>query len=267
MFTPQHRLARLLRRDDGRLFVVPLDHSVSSGPITIGCTLNQLVGRVASNGADAVVLHKGSVRYVDPRWFRGISLILHLSAGTRHANDPDAKYLVATVEEALRLGADAVSVHVNMGSVDERQQISDMAAVADSCDRWHMPLLAMVYPRGPQIHEEADPVLVAHSASLAADLGATMVKTPFAGTTAEMADVVRSCPIPLLAAGGAKRSEVLGYVQDVLRSGAAGVAMGRNVFQAADVGALVAQISALVHDRAATPGLVAAPAATASAGG
>src|SRR5690606_27266372 len=148
-FARRVRMNRLYRTAAQRLMIVPMDHSVTDGPI-VSNDLNRLVGQLARNGVDAVVLHKGSVRYIDPDNFTRTSLILHLSASTRHAPDPDAKYLVSSVEEALRYGADAVSVHVNLGSAEERRQIADMAAVADACDRWNMPLLAMVYPRGPR---------------------------------------------------------------------------------------------------------------------
>jgi 2-amino-4,5-dihydroxy-6-oxo-7-(phosphonooxy)heptanoate synthase len=75
--------------------------------------MTELVKTIAKNGADAVVLHKGRVRFVDPACFRQMSLIIHLSASTIHAADVNAKSIVASVEECLRLGADAVSIHVN----------------------------------------------------------------------------------------------------------------------------------------------------------
>jgi 2-amino-4,5-dihydroxy-6-oxo-7-(phosphooxy)heptanoate synthase len=229
---------------------VPLDHSVTDGPVTGGRRVRELIGRIAGNGADAVVVHKGVLRYVDPASFTDLALVVHLSASTIHAPDPDAKYLVASVAEALRCGADAVSVHVNLGSAEEMHQIADLAAVADACDQWNVPLLAMMYPRGPKISNPAEPELIAHAATLAADLGADLVKTPYAGSVDEMADVTRDCPIPLLVAGGPRRAvtaDVLSYVDDVLRGGAAGVAMGRNVFAATDPAALVRAMSDLNH--------------------
>ncbi|RKR90381.1 2-amino-3,7-dideoxy-D-threo-hept-6-ulosonate synthase [Micromonospora pisi] len=248
-FAREVRIRRLYRHGDQRLFVVPLDHSVTDGPIARASPLNELIGQLADNGVDAVVLHKGSLRYIDPRWFASTSLIVHLSASTVHAPDPDAKYLVASVEEALRLGADAVSVHVNLGSRDEMRQIADLAAVSDACDRWNMPLLAMMYPRGPMVSNSRDPELVAHAVTLAADLGADIVKTMYVGSVAEMSDVARGCPIPILVAGGAPDSEsaVLSYVEDALCGGSSGVAMGRNVFQAPDPGAMARKISDLIH--------------------
>jgi len=249
-FARQVRLRRLFRHGDERLLVVPLDHSVTDGPITGSGQLDSLVGRLADNGVDAVVLHKGSLRYVDPRWFADTSLLVHLSASTSRAPDPNAKCLVASVEEALRLGADAVSVHVNLGSQDEMRQIADLATVADACDRWNLPLLAMVYPRGPKIDNPRDPDLVAHAVTLAAELGADIVKTMYVDSVRAMSDIARGCPIPIIVAGGprlAAPGDVLSYVEDALRGGAAGVAMGRNIFQAPDPGAMARKISDLIH--------------------
>nr|WP_042195197.1 2-amino-3,7-dideoxy-D-threo-hept-6-ulosonate synthase [Kibdelosporangium sp. MJ126-NF4]CEL21781.1 2-amino-3,7-dideoxy-D-threo-hept-6-ulosonate synthase [Kibdelosporangium sp. MJ126-NF4]CTQ92561.1 2-amino-3,7-dideoxy-D-threo-hept-6-ulosonate synthase (EC 2.5.1.-) [Kibdelosporangium sp. MJ126-NF4] len=248
-FARRLRLRRLHRHDPERLLIVPLDHSVTDGPI-VANRLDDLVGKLATNHVDAVVLHKGSLRHVDSSWFTMTSLIVHLSASTMHAPDPNAKYLVASVEECLRMGADAVSVHVNLGAIDERTQISDMAAVADACDRWNVPLLAMMYPRGPKITNPRDPELVAHAVTLAADLGADMVKTVYPGSVDEMADITAAAPIPVVVVGGPRTDDedtVLDYVGDAIRGGAAGVAMGRNVFQAKDPGAMAARLAGVIH--------------------
>jgi 2-amino-4,5-dihydroxy-6-oxo-7-(phosphonooxy)heptanoate synthase len=248
------RLRRLYRHSDRGLLVVPLDHSVTSGPIVAAGELDGLVGLVGAAGADAVVLHKGALRYVDPRRFDSVSLIVHLSASTAHAPDPDAKYLVGGVEEALRLGADAVSVHVNLGSRTEARQIADLAAVADACDRWNLPLLAMVYPRGPKVAESGDARLVAHAAMIAADLGADLVKTVFPGTAEAMSRVTRACPVPVLVAGGPAdhqdrgTDELLDRVGAAMRGGAGGAAIGRHIFQAADAGAVTRKVADMIHN-------------------
>jgi 2-amino-4,5-dihydroxy-6-oxo-7-(phosphonooxy)heptanoate synthase len=179
-FARSLRLERLGRAGSG-LFVVPLDHAVADGPFA-GAGLDELVGEIAGNGADAIVLHKGAVRHVRPQWFVDVALIVHLNASTAFAADPDAKVLVARVEEAVRLGADAVSVHVNLGSDGEREQLADLATVADAADRWNVPLLAMMYPRGPRITNPPDPGLIAHAVSVAAELGADLVKTAHPGS-------------------------------------------------------------------------------------
>ncbi|MEW1551259.1 bagremycin/ferroverdin biosynthesis DhnA-type aldolase BagB/FevI [Streptomyces tsukubensis] len=244
------RLQRLYRNHPERLLIVPLDHSVSQGPITGDSGINALVGQLAANRVDAVVLHKGSIRHVDPAWFAGTALVVHLSASTVHASDPDAKYLVAGVEESLRLGADAVSVHVNLGSDGEQRQISDLAAVADACDRWNVPLLAMMYPRGPRIGDPHDPALIAHAVTLAADLGADLVKTPYAGSVAEMKEITARAPVPVITVGGPRNDDegqVLAHVTEALSAGVGGVAIGRNVFEAPDPGVMAAKLADLIH--------------------
>jgi 2-amino-4,5-dihydroxy-6-oxo-7-(phosphonooxy)heptanoate synthase len=245
------RLRRLFRHGDGRLFVVPLDHSVTDGPVTSDGDLDELVGAVAGNGADAIVLHKGSLRHVRPQWFQSTSLIVHLSASTARAADPDAKFLVGTVEEAVRLGADAVSVHVNLGSRTEARQIADLAAIGEACDRCNVPLLAMVYPRGPRLGNGRDPEFVAHAVTIAADLGAGVVKTALPDPVSALRDITRRCPIPVLVAGGAVAAadDAFERVRGAIACGAAGIAVGRNVFQAPDPGAMTRKLGDLVHGR------------------
>lgn len=255
-FARRLRLERLHRYDDARLFVVPLDHSVTNGPIAGRRKLNGLIKQLTAGGVDAVVLHKGVLRHIDPRMFVDTALIVHLSASTQHALDPDAKYLVSSVEEALRLGADAVSTHVNLGSTEEQRQIADLAAVADACDRWNVPLLAMMYPRGPKIGNPRDPDLVAHAVTLAADLGADVVKTVPPDPPAALADIVAGCPVPVIVAGGAPVTDpngVLFHVRTALDYGANGVAIGRNVFQAEDPMTMALLISDLIHGRTVGP--------------
>ncbi|MFC6882297.1 MULTISPECIES: 2-amino-3,7-dideoxy-D-threo-hept-6-ulosonate synthase [Actinomadura] len=246
----QIRMERLLHRHRERLFLVPMDHSVTDGPIATGDGMERLIGEIAGNGADGVVLHKGRLRFLDPRMFRALSVVVHLSASTNQAPDTDEKILVGDVEQAVRLGADAVSVHVNLGCDTEAAQLADLGRTAEHCARWGMPLLAMVYPRGPRVRDPRDPELVAHAATVAVDLGADIVKTPYTGSVETMTEVVRSCPIPLIAAGGAAvpaAPALLASIRSIMRSGAAGVAVGRNVFQARDVAGVTRSIAEIVH--------------------
>jgi 2-amino-4,5-dihydroxy-6-oxo-7-(phosphonooxy)heptanoate synthase len=252
-FGKRVRLRRLQRHEQGRMLVVPLDHSVTDGPVTGGRRVNQLVGQIAAGGGDAVVLHKGALQYVDPAWFDSMALIIHLSASTVHAPDPDAKYLVGTASEAVELGADAVSVHVNVGSLTEASQVADLGRVAAECDRLNVPLMAMVYPRGPKVTNPRDPDLIAHAAILAADLGADVVKTVHPGTEEAMARITEACPVPVIVAGGpAKDAAALeAYVLAALRGGAAGVACGRTVFESPNPAAVVRDLSRIIHARVA----------------
>ncbi|MFE7273476.1 2-amino-3,7-dideoxy-D-threo-hept-6-ulosonate synthase [Streptomyces sp. NPDC057623] len=245
------RLRRLSLAGDGRHLLVPLDHSVSDGPIVPADQWDDLLRALVDGGADGIIVHKGRARAFAPDILRSCALVVHLSASTGHSGDVHAKVLVADVEEALRLGADAVSVHVNIGSDTEAQQLADLGAVARSCDAWGMPLIAMVYPRGPRIEDPRDPALLAHLANVAADLGADMVKTSVALPWERMAEVVAGSPIPILAAGGPPDgSDLVEYGTAVMAAGCRGLAVGRRIFSAPSPGALVSRLASVVHGRA-----------------
>ncbi|WP_105970639.1 2-amino-3,7-dideoxy-D-threo-hept-6-ulosonate synthase [Streptomyces geranii] len=242
------RLARLSRAGDGRYLFVPLDHSVSDGPIVSAAGFPELVTDIAAGGADAVVVHKGRARLIPPAVLTGTGLVVHLSASTNAGPDADAKVLVGDVEECVRLGADAVSVHVNIGSDTEAGQLSDLGAVAAACDRWGMPLIAMVYPRGPRVDDPTRPELVAHAVSVAADLGVDIVKTVLAAPPERMAEVVESSPLPIVVAGGGGTEASLeAFAASALSAGCAGLAVGRRVFTSPSPRRVVQQLAAIVH--------------------
>lgn len=251
------RLARLSGPADGRFLFVPLDHPVSDGPISTGLGFNHLVRTLVAGGADAVIVHKGRARLIDPQLLRHCGLIVHLSASTGHAPDPNAKVLVGSVEEAVQLGADAVSVHVNIGSPTEAAQLADLGQVSAACTRWGLPLLAMVYPRGPEVDNPHDPALLAHVVNIAADLGADLVKTTWAAPLQRMAEVVESSPIPVLVAGGTAGPEDLTeFARTAMSAGCAGVCVGRRVFRSPAPNEAVTTLAEIVHSHSTEPKLV-----------
>lgn len=258
----QIRLSRLFNASSGRSFVVPMDHSVANGPLGPAGHTDSVVGDLGGSGVNAVVLHKGRVRTVDPRRFTELALIVHLSASTDFAPDTTAKVLVGEVAEALRLGADAVSVHINLGSVTESRQLADLAHVAEECDRLGMPLLTMMYARGPAFETGGayaglggTAAVLSHLAAVATDLGSDLVKLPWAGSVAAMREVVASSPLPVYVAGGEPKgslADVAGFTADVLDSGVAGLTFGRTVFAAPSPRAAARSIARLVHQPVGT---------------
>lgn len=166
----QIRMERIMNRETGRTLIVPMDHGVTLGPITGLEDLEETVDAVARGGANAVLLHKGMVRAGHRGYGRDVGLIIHLSASTELGPDPNNKVLVSRVEEAIRLGADAVSVHVNVGAEDEPQMLKKLGEIAARCSDWGMPLVAMMYPRGPKVEDEFDVEYVKHAARVGAEL-------------------------------------------------------------------------------------------------
>ena len=165
------RLERIINRNTGRTVIAPMDHGVSSGPIPGIIDMDETVESISQGGADAILMHKGIVKQGHRGYGEDIGLIVHLSASTSLAPDPNDKVTVTSVEKAIQLGADAVSVHVNLGSDTESQMLQELGEIAETCDYWGMPLLAMMYPRGQKVENEHDVEFVKHAARVGSELG------------------------------------------------------------------------------------------------
>jgi len=244
------RLERIMDRNSGRTVIVPMDHGITLGPIRGLEDMRRTVDRIVNGGANALVLHKGIVASGHRRSGKDVGLIVHLSASTSLSPDPNAKITVTEVEEAIRMGADAVSVHVNLGAPTEMEMLRELGRISRKCTEWGMPLLAMMYTRGPKIKNPFDVKHVKHAARVGAELGADVVKVVYTGSVSSFREVVQGCPVPVVIAGGEKmesEQELLQMVADSLKAGGAGVSIGRNVFQHRRPMRMVEVIGAMVH--------------------
>jgi predicted phospho-2-dehydro-3-deoxyheptonate aldolase len=243
------RLERIMDRNTGKTIIVPMDHGVSNGPIEGLIDLDRAVNLMAEGGANAVLGHVGLALHGHRRGGRDVGLILHLSASTSIGPDPNDKVLVNTVTHALRMGADAVSMHVNIGADSEARMLSDLGRIAIECMEWGMPLLAMMYPRGRNIENEHQVEHVSLSARVAAELGADIVKTVYTGDPDSFREVTRGCPVPVVVAGGSKTSDLatLELIEGAMDGGAAGISVGRNAFQHPDPDRFLKAAALIVH--------------------
>jgi len=247
------RLGRL--RTDGRYVVVPMDHGVTLGAVAGLQDLEATVAAVTEAGADAVLTQKGMAPRVHPN--RGSAgYIVHLNASTALGPDTDDKRPTCTVEEALRVGADAVSFHLNVGSSHEPRQLEDLAQVTESAHRYGLPVLAMAYARGPDV-TESDAADAAHAVRIAEELGADLVKTAYSGDPTSFARVTAATRLPVLIAGGDPDGDrgALEAVAGAIDAGAAGVSLGRTIFQHRDPGAITTAVRAVVHGTAVADAL------------
>ena len=242
------RRLRKIIRNDGRTLIIAMDHGVSIGPVRGLENMQNTVDQVVKGGVDAVLYHKGIAKHVDART---AGLIIHVSASSKLGGRPLLKVGVCTVEEAIRLGADAVSVHINIGAEEEDKMLELLGGISGQCDSYGIPLLAMMYPRGPNIKNEHEFELVNHAARIGAELGADVVKTVYTGTIDSFRSVVGSCPVPVVVAGGARMSndlEVLELAENSIKAGAAGLSIGRNVFQHKSPEIISRALNMVVHE-------------------
>lgn len=244
------RMERIMNRNTKKTVVVPMDHGATVGPIKGLIDLSNAVDMVAEGGANAVIGHVGLPRYGHRHHGKDIGLILHLSASSMLSPKPNKKVLINTVENALRLGADGVSIHVNIGDENEAEMLEGFGKIAVECTYWGLPLIAMMYPRGPKIDDERSVEAVKIAARIGAELGADFVKTNYTGDPESFAEVVEGCPAPVLIAGGSKASakEMFQTIEDAMKAGAKGLSIGRNVFQHRNPPLFVKAACKIVHD-------------------
>ena len=232
----------------GKYVVVPMDHGITIGAVKGLREIESTIDAVTRGGADAVLTQKGLARRVHPNG-NGAGYIVHVNASTTIGPDANDKRVTCTVEEAVRVGADAVSFHINVGSDHEPEQIEDLAELTADASRLGIPVLAMAYARGPGV-DGTDPESLAHAVRLAEELGADVVKTGYSGDSESFERVVESTRLPVVIAGGSRGTdrETVEAVRGVMDAGGAGVSMGRSIFQHDDPEAITRAVSGVVHD-------------------
>ncbi len=246
MYGKQLRLKRIFP-GDRRLFSVPLDHSVSMGPIDGLEETPALVAELERAGVDLVIVTKGAVRGLVPVLTPHTLLGIHVSASTGLSPNSNRKVLVGSAEEAIALGADLLSVQVNFGIPEEGEMLRDLGIAVDQCRAIGLPLLCMAYVKKPN---GGTPDELRHACRAAADLGADIVKTSYPGSLEEYRKLVRTTPSPLLLGGGNRLDDdnaFLGLVRETVAAGAAGICIGRNLFQRRPVETFAKKVAAILH--------------------
>lgn len=249
----EERLSKLKDKGSGKFFIVPMYQGLTLGPIEGLIDIGTTINKITDGGAPALVLYKGILKHIYRGKKRELAVIMHLSASTTLAPDQNHQVIIGTVKEALLLGATAVSVRVNLGADNEAKMMQDFAQISTVCSTFKVPLLSMMHACGPMIDDPTDVELVKHVSRVGAELGADVVITNYTGSVDTFKEVVKSCPVPIVVTDESKMNldlEVLRFVKDIMNSGAAGVAIGRNIFQNKNISGITRAISKLFQDDA-----------------
>lgn len=240
------RLNRLAT--NGRMVNIPMDHGITLGATAGLRDIESTIDAVTRGGADSILTQKGLANRVHPNK-NGAGYVIHLNASTLLGPDTNDKRRTGMVKEAIRAGADAVSYHMNVGSNHEPEQLADLAEVTRVASEFGIPVLAMTYARGPDI-DEHDSDNLAHAVRLAEEVGADIAKTAYSGDSESYQRVTEAVRIPVIMAGGSPQTDrqMLENVSGAMEAGAAGVSMGRSVFQHDDPRRMTRAVSGIVHD-------------------
>ena len=234
--------------------MVPMDHGITLGAVKGLKDIEGTIDAVTRGGADAVLTQKGIAPRVHAN-LNGAGYVVHLNASTSVGPESNDKRPTGTVKGAIRAGADAVSMHINVGSDYEPGQMTFLAELCEEAGDYGVPVLAMAYARGANLDgddPEHDAEYLGHAVRLAEECGADVVKTAYSGDAASFEHVCESTRLPVIIAGGSPSGDLqtLKDVRGAVDAGAAGVSMGRTIFQHDEPEAMTAAVSAVVHEDA-----------------
>jgi DhnA family fructose-bisphosphate aldolase class Ia len=244
MFT--RRLKRIFK-DDGQALIVAFDHGLTEGPAKGMESPAEVLRKLVAGGADAILTSYGiATRFAAE--IASLGLILRLDVGGTKLGKmgPGSQYF--QVEDALRLGADAVAVSAFPGTLEEKETMKTLAKVIMEAHRWGLPVMAEMQPGGFDAGPDfCTPETIGLSARIAAEFGANWVKIPY---TNQFQQVMQTCYVPAVMLGGVRVNDqrrLFETVWDAKKAGSAGIAIGRNIFQAEDPGAVVKALAAILH--------------------
>jgi putative autoinducer-2 (AI-2) aldolase len=239
----QSRLARIFRPASGRTVMLAIDHGYFQGPTT-GLERVDLSIVPLLPYADALMTTRGMVRSTIPAASR-TPIVLRASGGPSILKELSNEQLAVGMEDAARINASAVAVQVFIGGEYETQSVRSMTRLVDAGQRYGIPVLA-VTAVGKELTRDARYLRLA--TRICAELGAHFVKTYYCEEGFDT--VAAACPVPLVMAGGKKLSErdALTMAYNAVENGAAGVDMGRNIFQSDTPEAMIRAVGAVVHE-------------------
>jgi putative autoinducer-2 (AI-2) aldolase len=240
----KNRLARIFDPTSGRTVMLAVDHGYFQGPTT-GLERVDLDIVPLLPWADTLMCTRGILRTSIPPTYRG-GIVLRASGGPSIlARDLSHEEIALSMEEAVRLDAAAVAVQVFIGGEGERQSVHNMTRLVDQGNRVGVATLA-VTAVGRELTRDARYMRLA--TRICAELGATYVKTYYVEDGFDT--VAAACPVPLVIAGGKKlpEADALRMAHRAVQDGAAGVDMGRNIFQSQDPAAMIQAVRRVVHD-------------------
>jgi putative autoinducer-2 (AI-2) aldolase len=238
----KNRMARIFDPRSGRTVMLAFDHGYFQGPTT-GLERVDVTILPLADDADALMLTRGMLRSTIPASY-GNGIVVRASGGPSILKDLSNERVAMDMDDAARIGAHAVAVQVFVGGEHETQSVENMTRLIDAGYRHGIPVLG-VTAVGSQLTRDARYLGLA--TRICAELGAQFVKTYYVREGFER--VTAGCPVPIVMAGGKKVPELdaLTMAYRAIQEGAAGVDMGRNIFQSEHPSAMIAAVREVVH--------------------
>jgi len=244
-------LKRLQNPASGRILTVALDHAPSYGVLDGLQHIERVTEKVAEGEPEAIMLMKGTAGRCFQPYAGRMALILKCSSLSPF--HPEHDVWVSQVEDALRLGADAIAMALTVGSAQQPYLLANVAALVREAERVGLPVIVHAYPNGELVppEERYSAKQVGYASRLAMELGVDIIKTFYTGSAETFAQVVQmAAPALVVAAGGPRLetdADVLQMAEQVRQAGAAGLTFGRNVWQSRNPAGMIRALGQILH--------------------
>lgn len=244
------RLKRLFNKESKNILVIALDHAVGWGVLPGIDRIRKTMEVIVKAGPDAVTITKGIADKVYRDYAGEIPFIMKCTSFAPYHPAYDTQ--VGDVEEALRLGADAIAVGCTVCGKNQAELLAQMGRVTRAADKMGLPTVTHCYPKGELISKDDwyKEEYVKYAARAAAELNVDIVKTFYTGDPDSFSRVIEATPAAIVVSGGPKLPSLRDVMQmtfDAMRAGARGVTYGRNVWQADSPAKVLKALAYIIH--------------------
>ena len=253
MLGKEVRMSRLVNPVSNKMMAITVDHAISRGiaPMKGLQPIQQTIDKIVAGRPDAMTMTKGIAEHCMWQHAGRVSILLKCSSYS--PVHPTKDVIFGSVDEAIRMGADAVSIGAMTLGDYQDVQFADIGRISEECMAKGMPLIGHVYPKGESVPADKRTAWenIAYCCRSAAELGIDIIKTTYTGDPDSMAKVVDCCPARVVIQGGdacKTLDDYLKMTRDAMDCGVGGVTMGRFVWDYADVTALVVILRKIIHE-------------------
>ena len=251
MLGKEVRMSRLINPKSGKMLAITVDHSISRGIMKGLMPIQDTIDKIVAGGPNAMTMTKGIADLCLRKHAGKVSLLMKCSSFSPYQPAYDTWF--SDVEEGLTMGADGVSMGAILGGKDQPEQLRNIGLMSKQCQRYGMPLIAHMYPRGEYIDkkDQKNWENIAYCVRAGAELGVDIIKTSYTGDPDTMVKVVESCPARVVIAGGDVGNDVESYLKmtrDAMDIGCAGVTYGRFVWEYENTTELIKALKFIIHE-------------------
>ena len=247
------RMSRLVNPKSNKMMAITVDHAISRGiaPMKGLQPIQDTINKIVAGRPNAMTMTKGIAEHC--MWEHAGETSILLKCSSYSPVHPTKDIAFGTVDEAIRMGADAVSIGAMTLGDFQDVQFEEIGRFSEECMRKGMPLIGHVYPKGESVPKDQQTAWenIAYCVRSACELGMDIIKTTYTGDPDTMAKVVDCCPARVVIQGGdacKTLDDYLNMTREAMDCGVGGVTMGRFVWDYPDITALVIALRHIIHE-------------------